>query len=350
MSKGHLSPLWTWLLLTAGCDPTALVSGSVEQLAEECVVDVDGSTLHCPDRQGGLITAPLRYAGAEGLPTILDALTASDPKVQIVAAMQLHNAYAAPDALDPAKLNAADAASLLTRVGALPPNVKRRAVAFTVAAGMPHDPASTRAFLATVNDPEGRVRGWSAVLKHSAPEVMLADVERVRTLATDSPFAEAAAVAYLGAARMRQKSPALDETLCGWGTEGLEGDAHSMAAFLVEQRCPNGKTLIMDNTLAAGAEGNLQPSHVSAIQGGCDAPFAKAMGQPLPKQCPAIRKLLEATISDPALADDLRGEAMVSLAVDWPNAKTEALIASMQPTLPEEAAMAQRRLEIARPK
>jgi hypothetical protein len=349
MPNRHLPPAWAWLLLTGGCDPVALLAGSVEQLAEECVVDVDGSTLHCPDRQGGRTTAPLRFAGDQALPTVLDALTASDPKVQIVAAIQLHNAYASPDALDPDKLTAADAAALRTRVGALSPNVQRRAVAFTVAASMPHDSASTRAFLGTVDDAEGRVRGWSALLKHSAAADLLKDVETVQTLTTDSPFAGAAGVAYLGAARMDQPSADLDRALCAWGMEGMESDTHNLATSLVVKRCPNGKTRVLDSTLAAAASGRIRPrGHLLAVRGLCDAPFAKIMGEPLPKPCAALRKVLETTAQDPALDDEVRGEALTNLAVDWPTAETEALITSLLQALPEEALQARKRLAIHR--
>jgi hypothetical protein len=70
----------------------------------------------------------------------------------------------------------------------------------------------------------------------------------------------------------------------------------------------------------------------------------------LPEQCPALRKVLEATVRDPLLADDFRGEALKSLAVDWPDEATEALIASVQPSLPEEAGFARKLLAVRRTK
>jgi hypothetical protein len=328
------------LLLLAGCDPKEAVFGSVEQLADECIVDVERSTVLCTDRQGGAATIPLRMAGDRALPAVLDLLGSSDPRVQVVAAMQLHNAHAAPDALDPAKVDAASAAEMRRLVAVLPPHAQRRAVSFTVSASARHDLAATRAFLDGVDDREGALRGWAAFLEHSPPEAALADLERVRAMTVDPPFPEARGKAYVDAARMKARSPALDEALCDWGMEGLETEDHNLASSVVEKRCPDGEALVIARFLKASASNRLTESHVRSTFGLCDAKMASLLDEPLPVGCNRVGPLLRKAVEDPSHPDGLRGQALRILAMEFPGEATGRLIESVAASLPEEAASA----------
>ena len=321
---------------------------AMQELADTCEIDVDEATSFCPKLNGAITHDPLKNAGKDAVPILVDALASSDPKLVVIASNELQNLLVVSGEdltlADPKAVKA-----LLELFPTLSVPLQRKVVAFAAEAGFQPYEAETRSLLEAAEDPLIRARGWSAVLRFTR----LDGLQPMMDLADGTPDERVSYAVLRGIDAMNALSSEEQALVCPWAVTQLDrspnGESRtplfSYAAQLVED-CPDGGTeFLLRHTEAYAQGGPLEFEHALVWKRDCDPALRELLERVTPAQCDRIRVLLEATAKDARASEKARATALDGLAISFPDDRTRALLDALSEELPKATEKARRRFD-----
>jgi hypothetical protein len=322
-------------------------------LAKRCKVDGAAGSVSCDGGENRSLSAAFQSGKrkrADALATLAAALASKDPALQSVAANLLNTAFRMPWLTGPetGTVNAEDAKALLAAAVKLPNPLARQAVPGAVHAMMvAGNPSDAYALLDQADAAEIRPLGYRYVMTQGR----LAAFPKVQEMVKDPSIA--LVFAALEAPRnMYAWDDAEKAAICPWASGILSDPRPNVASRAAGLLASCGAEFV--DTLLERGEKALKAGQFTAGELGpyrdlCSPGALKATGAPSAKQCERNRKLLTDVVGAKKAEGQARALALVSLAYQWPDAKTLKLARSLEkngdPALAERAVSVVKRLE-----
>lgn len=322
-------------------------------IGQKCKVDPLEASVTCPQGENRRLISEFvanQRPRSGAIATLAGALADPNPALQTAAANVLNGAFRAPWGSDAkvGSVQAADAKRLLAAALKAPKQVARQALPGAVHAGFLAGAGNdVYAALDQADETELRPLGYRYVMTHGR----LGAFGKVQQLAKASNVA--VAFAALEAPRnMYGWSDAEKAAICPWGLELLQDPRPNVAARAAGllSSCSGD---FVDKLLERGEktlqEGKFNTAELAPLRDVCSAANVRQASGPTEKQCQRNRELLGDVVAAKKLDPQLRGQALVALAYQWPDDKTLKLAKSLQKNadsaLAEQAGRVSKRLE-----
>jgi hypothetical protein len=325
----------------------------LKEIGQACNVDAVEGSVTCPQGENRRLISEFvtnQRPRGSAVATLASALADPNPAVQTAAANVLNAAFRAPWAADvePGSVKAADAKSLLAAALKLPKQLARQALPGAVHAGFLAGVGNdVYTALDQADETELRPLGYRYVMTHGR----LGAFGKVQQLAKDPNLA--IALAALEAPRsMHDWSEAEKAALCPWALELLQDPRQSVAsrgAGLLSSCSGDFVDRLLERAESTLKDGKFNLAELAGLRDVCSAANVRQPGGATEQQCQRNRKLLGDVIASKKLDAQLRGQALIALAYQWPDDKTLKLARSLEKNadknLAEQAGRTVERLE-----
>ncbi len=304
----------------------AALLSKLNEISKGCKVDVSEGSVNCPEGEHRTLVSEFisnTRSRPAAVATLSYALRDETPGMRAVAANVLYSAFRSPwgPDLHRGAVSDADAAALLAATMALPKTQARQAIPAAVHAAMLSNQASALyAALDKANESQLRVIASRYLMTHGRLEAF----PKVQELSRDSNAAVVLA-ALESPENMYNWTTAEQETICPWARE-LLNDSRPPVAAKAMGLLGNCSGSFVDKLLESGEAalkaGDFSTPQLAAFRDLCSPARRGQPNGPSEAQCQRSRKLLEKVVDSKTLPEQVRSNALISLAYQWADEET----------------------------